>query len=250
MAIIANQRRALRHVLPVLMLGLGHAANAGAQPVDADRLDRLRDIVETEVRHVEAESLDANRPVLERLSELRDEVGYLRGRLRRGLPVEERECRRVEQMLLAVRGQALQDKARIARAPRALAREIPVGIELRARVHAIHAGGIDGRQRFDAVTVVDVSGGRTLIPAGAILSGSVTPVDGRTGVLVLLNELTVDGRTYIVELRILEWAQPGVEAADVEFEGDGVVLTHSAVAPGAMLRVRLESALELTEHDG
>jgi hypothetical protein len=251
---ITLKRRQLRRSAAILAIGLGAAPTLHAQSLDAECVDRLRDAVETEVRHVEAESLDAHVPALKQLGELRDEVGYLRGRLRRGLPVEERECRRLEQRVLTLRqqvqhGELLQrDHAR-----RVSPVEIRVGVELEARVRRI-APAVNRQQRFEAVTQADVSeNGRVLIPAGAVLAGLIAPVDassrqgGPLALAVTLQEMTVDGRTYVVDLRILEFAGPGIDPRAVEFVGDGVVLrAEDAVTPGTKLRARVESAIELT----
>jgi hypothetical protein len=250
---ITLKRWQIRRSVGILAIGLGQATMLGAQSVDAERLTRLRDTVETEVRHVEAESLDAHVPALKQLGELRDEVGYLRGRLRRGLPVEERECVRLEQQVLALRqqvqlGEELQRERSRSNSPV----EIRVGVELEARVQRITRA--NGLQRFEAVTLADVSeDGRVLIPAGAVLTGSIAPVDassrqgGPLALAVTLHEITVQGRTYVVDLRILEFAAPGIDPRSVEFVGDGVVLrAEDEVTPGTKIRARVESALELT----
>ena len=250
---ITLKRRLIRRCVGILAIGLGQATLLGAQSVDAERLTRLRDTVETEVRHVEAESLDAHVPALKQLGELRDEVGYLRGLLRRGLPVEERECVRLEQQVLALRqqvqvGEELQREQSRSNSPV----EIRVGLELEARVQRITRA--NGQQRFEAVTPADVSeNGQVLIPAGAVLTGSIAPVDassqqgGPLALAVTLHEITVQGRTYVVDLRILEFAAPGIDPRSVEFVGDGVVLrADDAVTPGTKIRARVESAIELT----
>ena len=249
---ITLKRRQIQRSVGILAIGLGQATMLGAQSVDAERLTRLRDTVETEVRHVEAESLDAHVPALKQLGELRDEVGYLRGRLRRGLLVEERECVRLEQQVLALR-QQVQLGEELQRARRTAPVEIRVGVELEARVQRITRA--TGQQRFDAVTSADVTeDGHVLIPAGAVLTGSIAPVDassrqgGPLAIAVTLHEITVQGRTYVVDLRILEFDAPGIDPRSVEFVGDGVVLrADDAVTPGTKIRARVESAIELTD---
>jgi hypothetical protein len=253
---ITLKRRQIRRSVGLLAVLLAHATNLSAQPVDAERVARLRDTVETEMRHVEAESLDAHVPALKQLAELRDEVGYLRGRLRRGLPVEEHDCRRLEQQVLAVRQQVQHSEALHEHARRAAPVEIRVGLELEARVQRI-TRGVDRQQRFDATTLADISeNGRVLIPAGAVISGLVSPVDapphqgGPLALTVTLDEITVDGRTYVVDLRILELTGPGVDPRSIEFVGDGVVLrAEDSVTPGTKIRARVESAIELTDDD-
>ena len=251
---ITLKRRQVRRSVAVLAIGLGQATMLDAQSVDTECLNRLRDTVETEVRHVEAESLDAHVPALKQLGELRDEVGYLRGRLRRGLPVEERECQRLEQQALALRQQVPHgEELQREQARRVSPVEIRVGVELEARVRRI-ARAVNRQQRFEAVTQADVSeNGRVLIPAGAVLTGLIAPVDassqqgGPLALAVTLHEITVDGRTYVVDLRILELAGPGIDPRSVEFVGDGVVLgAEDAVTPGVKIRARVESAIELT----
>jgi len=133
--------------------------------------------------------------------------------------------------------------------------EIRVGVELEARVQRITRA--NGQQRFEAVMPADVSeNGQVLIPAGAVLIGSIAPVDassrqgGPLALAVTLREITVQGRTYMVDLRILEFAGPGIDPRSVEFVGDSVVLgADDAVTPGTKIRARVESAIELTDDD-
>jgi hypothetical protein len=247
------KRRRIRSA-GLLTIGLGQAAILCAQPVDSERLNRLRDSVETEVRHVEAESLDAHVPTLKQLGDLRDEVGYLRGRLRRGLPVEERECERLEQQMLTLRQQVPHGEVlRAEHARRVAPVEIRVGVELEARVRRI-TPFVNRQRRFEAVTQADVTeNGRMLIPAGAVLSGVIAPVDassqqgGPLALSVTLHEIAVEGKTYVLDLRILEFSAPGLDPTSVEYVGDSVVLRADDPVPaGAKIRARVESAIELT----
>ena len=138
-------RRAACVALLTLTMPLPEFTPLALAQSDVSRLDALRDAVQTELRYVEAEEFVGDRTLLAALDELRDEVGYLRVSLKRGLPVPDAEFRRVEERLAVVREGVRRADANTERSPVLDALEVPVGapLELRLRdslTSAIEAG--------------------------------------------------------------------------------------------------------------
>ena len=246
-------------VVIVVMALLG-AGSSSAQVVDARRLEELKGAIETEMRYVEAESLDAVQPLLGQLDELRDEVGYMRVALRRGLTVEDWECRLVESRLRGLRETIRRFDARAHE--RGLvegALQIPVGTELRlALPDRLDAPTPSNETWFDATTLTVVAhGNRVVIPAGSVIRGSLrrlspaSRTDHRDGVVVDLREIAVHGRIYAADLLVVEALAANGAAINVERAENASVFTGVGdpgnLASGAVLRVRFGSSLELTD---
>ena len=241
-------------VVILVMALLGANGSVQAQ-VDARRLDELKDAVQMEIRFVEAESLDAAQPLLAQLDELHDEVAYLRVALRRGKRIEESELRLVEGRLLALREAVRRfdarahDRGLVEAGP-----EISIGTELQLLLpDRFETPTTQSLVWFDAITLTGPSG---IIPAGSVIRGSMrradrgTRTDGRDGLIVVLREISVDGRLYAADLRVIEALAADGTAIAVESSDNASVLTGDAsaldLARGAVLRVRFESPLELS----
>ena len=232
------------------------SSSVQAQGVDARRLDELKDAVQTEIRFVESESLDAAQPLLAQLEELRDDVAYLRVSLRRGQTIEEWECRLAEGRLLGLREAVRRFDARAH--DRGLVEggpEIAIGTELQLILpDRLDAPTAQGQVWFDAITLTQPAG-RTgaMIPAGSVIRGAMRRVDHRSrtddrdGLLVTLREISVDGSIYAVDIRVIEALAADGTAIAVESSHNASVLSGDAsLARGAVLRVRFESPLELS----
>ena len=215
---------------------------------------RPRDAVQTELRFVEGEEFVGDRTLLAALDELRDEVGYLRVSLKRGLPVPDAEFRRVEERLAVVREGVRRADANTERSAGVDALEVPVGaaLELRLRDSLSSAIEADVAHRFLGTTIADVRAGgqggdpRRLDRRRHRDSGSA---GGRPALAVAMREITVSDRTYVVQLRLT-----GLAGADdpstVEFHDDHAVVIADgepiAVPAGATLQARFEAPVELT----
>ena len=248
-------RRAACVALLTLTMALPDSTSPALAQSDVSRLDALRDAVQTEVRYVEAEEFVGDRTLLAALDELRDEVGYLRVALKRGLPVSDPEYRRVEERLAVVREAVRRADANTERSAVPDALEIPIGapLELRLRdslTSAIEAGVA---HRFFGTTLADVrAGGQVVIPAGSIVAGTATLSmrDERPALAVALREITVRDRTYVVQLRLTGLAGADDSSTEVEFHDDQAVVIAAgrsiAVPAGATLQARFEAPVELT----
>ena len=208
---LRRRRRTGTAFVFVVMTMLAYSGFARAQSVDARRLDELRMAVQTEMRHIEAESFDGQAPLLAELEELRDLVGYLRVASRRGEAIDERELLQVEGRLEGLRAAVNYADARAHdRGLTAPAPEIPAGAELTLRLpNRLDAPTAQTETAFEAATLADVAHrAGVIVPAGSVIRGAIRRVereartDGRAGLIVALREVTVQGRTYAVQLRV------------------------------------------------
>lgn len=164
------------------------------------------------------------------------------------------------------------------------ATEIPVGTEFDVRLQSrLNSGTARVEDRFDATTIVPYErNGRLLVPSGSVMRGvvnSVTPASrgvNRRGELTLIfDRFTIDGRTYSIRAtvtRALEAeadtgrvaAGAGVGAiiggilggmrgalAGILIGGGGTVAATEGnevdLAPGTVLRVRLDAPLDVAQ---
>jgi len=110
---------------------------------------------------------------------------------------------------------------------------------------------------FDAVTTTALADGPVTIPAGTVIRGSLRRHDGwsradhRAGLVVALREITLDGRTYVADFRVIEaHTAAGIAVAIESAENAAILVGEDPVvelARGAVIKVRFASPLELTE---
>ena len=206
-------------------------------------LAQLRDRDATRASQLQAE-----------IDELRDEVVYLRVKLRkeRSLPrIEYADVRdRIEDVRTRARGDAVGayspagrntntargtgNTGRNTSTTQPVQRgmvEIPAGTELDVRLqNALNSGTAQVEDRFEATTMVDLNlNGRTVIPAGAALRGVVTSVEpgtrtNRTSSLtVSFDQVTVNGRAYPIR---------GTVTQAIEGEGIRGEATRTGIGAG------------------
>ena len=202
------------------------AAPLAAQQVTQNDIQRLQDNVYQAGSDVtQLRSRDAVRAsqLQAELDELRDEVIYLKVKLRKEgslVRADYADVRdRIEDLRTRARGDA---QGAYSAAPAAsqpargaststtstsrVAGEIPAGTEMDVRLSSrLNSGIAVVEDRFEATTLVDFNaGGRTLVPAGSVMRGVVTNVEpatrtNRTARMTLsFDQLTVNGRAYPV----------------------------------------------------
>jgi len=193
------------------MLALLFAVMLGAQNVTADDVQRMQDTVNSVSNDINQlrRTDSALAGQLERqLEEVRDEIGYLRVRIRRNEPVDRDEYRRASDRLEDIRIRAGGESTRQApafdstRSPSLS--EVAVGTEFDVRLQtSLSSKTAQVEDRFSATTLADIrSGDNVLVPAGSVLRGTVNAVDratrvDRKGSLTLtFDRITIDGRTY------------------------------------------------------
>lgn len=221
--------RIFQSAVAVAVLTVGLASPAFAQlAVSAADIQRLQDTVtQASAELQQLRTRDAGRAsALEpQLNDLRDEITYLRVKLRRDGSVPRAEYADVRDRIDDLRSRASADAPAVATpapapspapAPRpAVASrpgEVPVGTELDVRLQsALNSGTATVEERFEATTLVDLTqDGRTVIPAGSVMRGVVTSVEpatrtNRTARMTLsFDQVTVAGRAYPIRVTVTE----------------------------------------------
>jgi hypothetical protein len=206
----------------------GQVTAADIQRLQDSAFDASSDISRTRARDARlADSLDRE------LADLRDEVIYLKVKLRKESNVSRAEYTDLRDRIDRLRNEARGEPARAAAesrpsvaplpppppAPAATPTsptEIPVGTEFDVRLQSrLNSGTARVEDRFDATTLVAYErNGRVLAPAGSVMRGivnAVTPASrglSRRGELVLVfDRFTISGRTYSVRATVMQALQ-------------------------------------------
>ena len=205
---------------------LGAAASArGQTQVTAADIQRLQDSVydaSADLSTLRDRDARLAESLQRELDDLRDEVIYLKVKLRKESGVSRAEYADLRDRIDRLRSEARGEPAR-ASAPRPViddarisATEIPVGTEFDVRLQSrLNSGTARVEDRFDATTIVPYErNGRILVPAGSVLRGivnSVTPASrgvNRRGELTLVfDRFTIEGRTYTVRATVMQALQ-------------------------------------------
>ena len=180
-------------------------AQSTASVTDTD-IQRLRQAIAdatTEVDRVKTRDAAASSRLSRELEDLRDEVAYVRVKLRKEGRVSRAEYFDLRDRIDDLRARAGADVATVTKRDRDRSeREIPVGTEIDVRmVDGLSSGRNQVEDRFVATTVVDLQlGERVVIPAGSELRGIVSSVDkaGRVdrkaGLTLAFDRITINGR--------------------------------------------------------
>jgi hypothetical protein len=217
----------------VLLLGLVVPASAQTAVTTAD-IQRLQDEVyqaSADVSRLRTTDALAAGRLQDELDVLREDVIYLKVKLRKGEIVGRTEYSDVRTKLETLRSRARGDVRPAASTatrggtastggdpagtrvyddpPRTTTsrqspRGIPVGTEIDVRIQSeLTSDNAQVEDRFEATTVVDLyEGERVLIPAGSMMRGLVTSVnrasrtDRKGSLTVTFNQITVRGRSY------------------------------------------------------
>ena len=170
------------------------------------------------------------------LDELREEVIYLKVKLRKENTLSRAEYADVRDRIEALRTRARGDAAGGYSAPAGTAPaatagptsptlpaaqgsaaggEVPAGTELDVRLlNSLNSGTAQVEDRFEGATLVDLNlGGRTVVPSGSILRGVVSAVQPATRtnrtarMTVTFDQITIDGRTYPIRATVTQALQ-------------------------------------------
>ena len=210
-------------VLAVLLVaGLAVTASAQQSVTQAD-IQRLQDNVYqagNDVQQLRARDSGRASQLQSDLDDLRDEVVYLKVKLRKERTLARSEYADVRDRIEDLRSRARNDgaatstpvtpppAARSSQPARTAAgagsREVPTGTEIDVRLqNTLNSGTAMVEDRFEGTTLADVIvDGRTLIPAGSIMRGVVTAVEpagrlNRTAKMtVSFDQVTINGRAY------------------------------------------------------
>ena len=209
----------------VAMLGITVPASAQTAVTTAD-IQRLQDELyqaSADVSRLRTTDALAAGRLQDELDLLREDVIYLKVKLRKEGTVGRTEYTDVRTQLETLRSRARGDvrggaagsrsgssgSVPVYDAPRTTTsrqsqRGIPVGTEIDARIQSeLTSDNAQVEDRFEATTVVDLyEGERVLIPAGSVMRGLVTSVnrasrtDRKGSLTVTFNQITVRGRSY------------------------------------------------------
>ena len=221
----------------VVALSLAGSASAQQSVTQAD-IQRLQDNVSQAERDInQMPNRDSSRAAQLRddLDDLRDEVLYLKVKLRTERSVTRSEYAdlrdRIEDVRSRARGDLSTRSSSTSPAPAASTPppvstrsqsqtttspyEVPAGTELDVRLqNTLNSGTAQVEDRFEATTLVDLNvNGRVLIPAGSVMRGVVTAVEpgtrtNRTSKMtVSFDQVTVNGRAYPMRATVTEAIQ-------------------------------------------
>jgi len=267
---------------------LGAVTQAAAQaPLTQADIQRLQDAVYdagADVSRLRDRDPRLAESLQRELDELREEVIYLKVKLRKEKSVPRAEYSSVRDRIDRVRSDARAEPARAAATSdaRISATEVPVGTEFDVRLQSrLNSGTARVEDRFDATTVVPYErNGRLLVPAGLVMRGvvnSVTPasrgIDRKGEVTLVFDRFTIDGRTYSIRATVMQALEGEADTGKVAagagvgaiiggiiggvrgaltgilIGGGGTVAATEGndvdLAPGTLLRVRLDAALDV-----
>ncbi len=188
---------------------------AAQDPTTAD-LQALQDSAATVATDISTarRSDPAQATTLDReLSEVRDDIAYLRGKLRREGKVSRSEVDDVRTRLERLQTRA-QSAARgiSTSAPSGGDRELPVGTEIDVRLQtSLSSATAQIEDRVEATTVLNVdTHEHVLVPAGSVFRGTVTDVnragrlDRKGSLTVVFDQVTVRNETTRVRATVLQ----------------------------------------------
>ena len=199
------------------------AAPGAAQTVTQVEIQRLQDNIfqaGTDLSQLRGRDNARANQLQAELDELRDEVIYLKVKLRKERSLVRSEYADVRDRIEDLRTRARDDRF-TTYAPPAPAQpaargtpgstttsrgalEVPSGTEIDVRLsNNLNSGTAQVEDRFEGTTLVDVNvNGRTAIPAGSVMRGVVTAVEPATRtnrtarMTVSFDQVTVNGRAY------------------------------------------------------
>jgi hypothetical protein len=245
----------IQQVALSFLLALGLATSAGAQQnnsVTQADIDRLQDNVYqagTDVSQLRTRDAARATQLQSELDDLRDEVIYLKVKLRKEKSLARNEYADVRDRIDDVRTRARattnasatspanQRAAAPAAAPRAATgaaargttTEVPAGTELDVRLtNTLNSGTAKVEDRFEGTTLVDFNvNNQTVIPAGSVMRGVITAVDPATRtnrtahMTVSFDQVTVNGRAYPIRGTVTQ-----------AIEGEGIKGEAGRIATG------------------
>ena len=242
---------------PVLLIGLAASAaaqqNASVTPADIQRLQDSAFEAGTDVSALRSRDTARADELQSELDELREDVIYLKVKLRREQSVVRSEYADVRDRIEDVRTRARSEPVNasvptatptargesIGRTEAAAgatgdaaidAVEIQAGTEIDVRLAgSLNSGEARVEDRFEATTLIDVNvGGRPAVPAGTVMRGVVTAVEpatrtNRTARLtVSFDQVTVGGQVYAMRGTVFQ-----------AIEGDGLRGETGRIGAGA-----------------
>ena len=228
--------RTLNAVLIAFLVASTASAQTAVTPADIQRLQDSVYLADRDLASLRSRDTTRASQLQAELDDLRDEVIYLKVKLRKERSLARAEYSDVRDRIEDVRTRARGDAAgayspappstpaapaaaptpaapvapvapaapATAPAPSSSGTEIPAGTELDVRLqNSLNSGTAQVEDRFEATTLVDLDiNGRRVVPAGSVLRGVVSTVEPATRtnrtakMTVTFDQMTVNGRTY------------------------------------------------------
>jgi hypothetical protein len=211
--------RAALATLVAMSLAAPAAAQQSVTQADIQRLQDNVFLAERDINQMGNRDSARVTQLRDELDDLREEVIYLKVKLRKERSLTRAEYADVRDRIEDVRSRARGDaSSRNSVAPSPSTREpasartqtaaspyeVPAGTELDVRLqNSLNSGTAQVEDRFEATTLVDLNvNGRVLIPAGSVMRGVVTAVEPATRtnrtakMTVSFDQVTVNGRAY------------------------------------------------------
>jgi hypothetical protein len=227
--------------LCVLVSAAPVAAQTTVTQADIQRLQDNVYLAERDVTQLRSRDTARANQMQAELDDLRDEVIYLKVKLRKERSLARTEYADVRDRIEDVRTRSRGDATALAPAPAPVpapapaaaprpapapsrntinvagTSEVPAGTELDVRLqNSLNSGTTLVEDRFEATTLADlVMDGRAVIPAGSLMRGVVTAVEpasrtNRTSRLtVSFDQVTVNGRAYPIRGTVTQAIEAG-----------------------------------------
>lgn len=230
----------MRMLRPVLFtLGLtAVAATAWAQASvtesDLARLETAASEIDKQAVALKSTDPTLAAEVARTLESLREEIIYLKVKLRREGSVPRTEYSglrdRLETLRVKARGETVKAMP-VLEEPSSRVWTVPVGTEIDVRLQTpLNSGTAVVEDRFEATTILDLTMGRdVVIPAGSTVRGFVSSVraagriDRRGSLTLSFDELRIEGTTHRLRASVLE-ALDGKVAGDATRIGTGAAV--------------------------
>ncbi len=249
------QQLAVAALVATALAAPAAARQQNYSPVSPADIQRLQDSAYQAAMDIQQlRSRDATRAtqLQSQLDDLREEVIYLKVKLRKDGTLARTEYASVRDRLDNLRSAATNVTASTATGTQTSsstrtttsssattatsAIEVPAGTELDVRLtNALDSGTGKVEDRFEGTTLVDLNvGGKTVIPAGSVMRGVITAVDPATRtnrtakMTVSFDQVTINGRAYPIRGTVTQ----AIEGAGIRGEA-GRIATGAGV--GAVL---------------
>jgi hypothetical protein len=241
-------RAALRHLLPAVTAVVLTAGIASAQDMttaDVTRLQQSADQIGSDIARMEQRDRSAARSMQDELTDIQEEITYLKVRLRKERVVPQADYAdvrdRLESLSRRVNGDSFADRSESgastapdsrSTASRTTPGTIPSGTELDVRLErALSSNTAQVEDRFEATTTVDLrENGRVAIPAGSRVRGVVTGVkeagrvDRKGSLNLSFDQITINGRNYPIRGTVTDALEAGGYKEDAGKIGAGAAV--------------------------
>jgi hypothetical protein len=173
--------RPFREILAlILVVGVAAVLRAQAPVTSADltKLEATADDIAKKADGLKTSDPTLSAGITKKVADLRDEITYLKVKMRRGETVSRDEYTLLRDKLETLRITAQPERVMAQPVLEPIAVVVPVGTEMDVRLQTpLNSGTAKVEQRFEATTILDLKIGNALpIPAGTVVRGFVSSV--------------------------------------------------------------------------